>query len=62
MKSLNPILLLLLSVLIFLPGCDLIGDIFEAGFWAAIILIIAVIALIIWLISSFRQSNRSNEL
>ncbi len=60
MKNFNPLILLLPSVLIFLPGCDLIGDIFEAGFWAAIILIIAVIALIIWLVSSFR--NRSNEL
>lgn len=62
MKSFNPLIPLLFSVLIFLPGCDLIGDIFEAGFWAAILIIIAIIALIIWLLFSFSQSYRNNEL
>lgn len=53
MKSLKPFLILALSSLLFLPGCDLIEGIFEAGFWAALLLIAAVIALIIWGISSF---------
>ncbi len=33
-----------------LQGCDLIADIFTAGFWVGIVLTILVIALIIWLI------------
>lgn len=52
MKSYKPLLLLLISTLLFLPGCDLIAGIFKAGFWTAIILIVVVIALIIWAISS----------
>jgi L-asparagine transporter-like permease len=59
MKSLNPVIVFLAAILLFLPGCDLIGDIFEAGFWTALIVIIAVIALIIWGLSSFSQSKKS---
>lgn len=53
MKSLKPLLLFYFSILLFLPGCDLIEGIFEAGFWLAILVIIGVIALIIWGISAF---------
>ncbi|MGV3509588.1 MAG: hypothetical protein ACO1N7_09890 [Sphingobacteriaceae bacterium] len=35
-------------------GCELIGDIFQAGFYTAIILIVLVIALLIWLFNKFR--------
>jgi cytosine/uracil/thiamine/allantoin permease len=31
-------------------GCDMIGDIFEAGVWAGVIIVVLVIVLIIWLI------------
>lgn len=57
MKNLKPVTLCLLIPVIFLPGCDLIEGIFEAGFWAAILLIIAVIALIIWGLSSFTATK-----
>lgn len=61
MKSFNPLILFLLTILLFLPGCDLIKGIFQAGFWTAIILIVAVIALIIWGISSFTASNKNKR-
>lgn len=51
MKSLNlsQILLFLFIALTF-TGCDVILDIFEAGVWVGIIIVILVIALLIWLI------------
>lgn len=52
MKNYNRYLaysVILLS-LFFLQGCDLIVDIFSAGFWIGIIIAVLVVALIIWLI------------
>jgi ABC-type Fe3+-siderophore transport system permease subunit len=40
---------ILLSLLI-LQGCDLIVDIFSAGFWVGIVIAVLVVTLIIWLI------------
>jgi len=34
-----------------LTGCELVGDIFEAGIWVGVIIVVLVIVLIIWLIS-----------
>lgn len=31
-------------------GCSVIGDIFEAGLWAGVILVVLVVVLVIWLI------------
>lgn len=39
-----------LMIVFSLQGCDLIADIFTAGFWVGIIITVLVIALIIWLI------------
>ena len=42
-------LLLLLMVVIFLPGCAVVGGIFKAGAWVgalAVILVIAIIAVV----------------
>jgi hypothetical protein len=44
--SIAPLLLILIS----LSGCELIGDIFEAGVWAGIILVVVVIGLILFLL------------
>ena len=44
--SLAPLLLLLMS----LTGCELIGDIFEAGVWAGIILVVVVVGLILFVL------------
>jgi hypothetical protein len=34
-----------------LSGCEMIGDIFQAGVWTGIILVLLVIGAIIWLFS-----------
>lgn len=45
----NAIYLLLISMAFLLTGCDLIGGIFEAGVYVGIIVVVAVIALIIYI-------------
>lgn len=40
---------------ITLSSCELIGDIFEAGFMVAIIAVIVVITLILWIIRKVRR-------
>jgi hypothetical protein len=47
----------LLTVLpLALSGCELIGDIFQAGVWVGVIIVVAIIALIVWLVSRMRAS------
>jgi len=31
-------------------ACELVGDVFQAGVWVGVILIIGVIALIVWMV------------
>ena len=38
-----------------LSSCEVIGDIFEVGVWVGIIIVVAVIALIWWIVSRFRK-------
>ena len=40
-------------IMLGLSSCDLAGDIFEAGAWTAIILVVLVIAIIGWIIKKF---------
>ena len=35
-----------------LSGCEIIGDIFQAGVWVGIVLVLGVFALIVWIVSS----------
>lgn len=42
-----PLLLILLTLL---SGCELVGDIFEAGLWVGVIIVVLIIAIVIWLI------------
>jgi hypothetical protein len=39
---------------IMFAGCELVGDIFEAGVWVGVVLVILVIGLIVWLFSRGR--------
>jgi hypothetical protein len=49
----------MLSMLLFLSSCEVIGGIFKAGFYVGIIGVLVVVALIIYLIIKFRGgSNR----
>lgn len=49
-QSLTLPISVMLSVL-GLAGCELAGDIFEAGVWVGAILVIGIIGLIIWMVS-----------
>jgi hypothetical protein len=40
---------------IALPGCELIGDIFQAGMAVGIFLVIAAVALIVYLVTRVRR-------
>ena len=46
---------LIVLMLTSLTGCELAGDIFEAGVGVGIFLVVVVVVLIIWLISKFRK-------
>ena len=51
MKKYFSFLLAALITAFALPGCEVIGDIFEAGLWVGIIVVVGIIALVIWLIA-----------
>lgn len=53
MKKLNLILLMFFSLT--LTSCDVVGDIFEAGWWSGIIVVVLIIALVIWLLGRSRK-------
>ena len=42
-------MVLLLAVTLGLSGCELVGDVLEFGFWAVLIVIVLVIALVVWI-------------
>ncbi len=48
--SFLPLILMLSVVAVGLTGCELIGDIFKAGIWVGIILVVGIIALVLFLI------------
>lgn len=52
----HKLIFVVLAVMMFaLSSCEVIGDIFKAGVWTGLLLVAAVIALVIWLISRFRR-------
>jgi uncharacterized membrane protein YkvI len=42
--------LLLLSFVV-LTGCEVIGDIFKAGVWVGVVLVMLVIGIVVWLVT-----------
>jgi hypothetical protein len=36
---------------VLLTGCEMIGDIFQAGVWTGVILVVLVIGAIVWLLT-----------
>lgn len=50
-RSFPPVrhLLGLLALTLVLPGCELVGDILEFGFWVGAIVVVAIVALIWWI-------------
>ena len=55
MKKYSQLSIGLLAMVVMLSSCELVGDIFEAGFWAAIIVVVVVIAIIVWIFNRFRR-------
>ena len=53
MKHALSFVLLLLST-ITLAGCEIIGNIFQAGVWVGVILVVLVLGLVFWLFSRGR--------
>jgi cytosine/uracil/thiamine/allantoin permease len=41
----------LLFLAVTLAGCQVIGDIFKAGVWAGVLLVILVLGIIVWLVT-----------
>jgi hypothetical protein len=47
-----------LFVSLFLAGCQAIADIFQAGIWVGVILVVAVVAIIGFIASRFSGGRR----
>jgi len=50
-KNIFPLLLLIVLLSSSLCSCQAIGDIFKAGVWSGVLLVVGIIALIIFIIS-----------
>lgn len=55
MKNGTSLWIAALALVTMLSSCEVVGGIFKAGFWTAIILIVLVVALIIWLMRRGRK-------
>lgn len=45
----------LLFVITAMSSCEVIGDLIEFGIWVGIIIVVAVVALIYWIIRKFKK-------
>ncbi len=54
MSKLNQLAILILCTYTF-SGCEVIGDIFKAGIWVGIIIIIAIIAVVALIAKMFKK-------
>ena len=50
-----PVILFLVLTATMLTGCDAIEGIFKVGMWTGIIIVVAIVALVIWLINRMRK-------
>jgi uncharacterized membrane protein YkvI len=46
---------LLVISTVMLAGCELVGDIFEAGVWVGVILVVLIVGLVVWLFARGRS-------
>lgn len=50
MKNIRVYYMVMLMLLTFtMSSCDLVGDIFEAGMWTALIIIVIIVLIIVWI-------------
>lgn len=55
MKNLTSLCIVLM--IFTMTSCELVGDIFSAGFYTALILIAIVVAIIVWIIAKMRKRH-----
>jgi membrane protein insertase Oxa1/YidC/SpoIIIJ len=55
MARFNYVWICFIALAMTLTSCDVIGGIFKAGFWTAIIIVVIVVALILWLVGKGRR-------
>lgn len=55
MKRNSTLLVFALALIATLSSCQVVGGIFKAGFWTAIILIVLVVVIILWLVGRSRR-------
>jgi hypothetical protein len=48
MKHWSYLFILLLLSAVVLTGCEMIGDIFQAGVWTGVFLVILIIGIVVW--------------
>jgi hypothetical protein len=51
MKYASYLFVVLFLSAVALTGCQVIGDIFKAGVWVGVLLVILVIGIIVWLVT-----------
>ena len=55
MKFYNILVTILIALLATFTGCEIIGGIFEAGFWVGIIVVVLLIAIVVWIVSRMKR-------
>lgn len=46
---------LFVAIATLLTSCEAIGEIFKAGMWMGIIIVVIIVALVLWLIGKIRR-------
>lgn len=49
------LLILFVFLTTMLTSCEVVGGIFKAGVWVGVLIVVAIIALIFWLVSRGRK-------
>lgn len=49
------LLSLFVLIAVMFSSCEMIGDIFEAGIWAGIIIVALIVAIIVWIFNRMRR-------
>jgi hypothetical protein len=51
----NGVLVSLVMVAFTLSSCEAIGDIFQAGMWVGVFVVVIIVALVLWLIRKVKR-------
>lgn len=55
MRNSVTLMMLFLAGSFLLSSCEALGDIFQAGMWVGVIVVVLIIALVLWLIGKMRR-------